>query len=186
MTSTHIRNLVSSWDIKVEEAKEVVSEAEKIRLFLEERSTAHAELPKSKVPVTASELLAPLPSLPPPPKTPPLGGGGHARRRDSFSVDVGASSGHKKRSQSARPSFMETRSTSATHMSLATKTKVEEDIVSSGYVSGPEVGKGAKSGGSSRSSSPRLAPIEEKKDVDRPEKSVSASMDTQRSGEILF
>ncbi|KFH67774.1 hypothetical protein MVEG_06506 [Podila verticillata NRRL 6337] len=179
MTSTHIRNLVSSWDIKVEEAKEVVSEAEKIRLFLEERSTAHAELPKSKVPVTASELLAPLPSLPPPPKTPPLGGGGHARRRESFSVDLGTSSGHKRRSQSARPSLMETRSASATHMSLTTKSKVEEDIFSPGYVSGP------KSGGSSRSSSPRLTPIEEKKDVEQPEKSVSASMDTQRSGEIL-
>ncbi|KAF9198809.1 hypothetical protein BGZ59_004380, partial [Podila verticillata] len=162
-------------------AKEVVSEAEKIRLFLEERSTAHAELPKSKVPVTASELLAPLPSLPPPPKTPPLGGGGHARRRESFSVDLGTSSGHKRRSQSARPSFMETRSASATHMSLTTKSKVEEDIFSPGYVSGP------KSGGSSRSSSPRLTSIEEKKDVEQPEKSVSvsASMDTQRSGEIL-
>lgn len=152
-----------------------MSEAEKIRLFLEERSTAHAELPKSKVPVTASELLAPLPSLPPPPKTPPLSGGSHARRRESFSVDLGASSGHKRRSQSARPSFMETRSASATHMSLATKTKVEEDIVRSRYVSEPEAGNGTRSRGSSRSSSPKLTPIEEKKDVDRPEKTVSVS-----------
>ncbi|KAF9317380.1 hypothetical protein BG003_000837 [Podila horticola] len=187
MTSTHIRNLVSSWDTKVEEAKEVVSEAEKIRLFLEERSTAHAELPKSKVPVTASELLAPLPSLPPPPKTPPLGGG-HARRRDSYSVDLGASSsGHKKRSQSARPAFGETRSASATHMSLVTKTKGEEAVT--GYGSGPEAGKSPKSAGSSRSSSPKLTPIEEKKTgSERPNKVVSASLDsldTQRSGEIL-
>lgn len=174
MTSTHIRNLVSSWDTKVEEAKEVVSEAEKIRLFLEERSTAHAELPKSKVPVTASELLAPLPSLPPPPKTPPLGGG-HARRRDSYSVDLGASSsGHKKRSQSARPAFGETRSASATHMSLVTKTKGEEAVT--GYGSGPEAGKSPKSAGSSRSSSPKLTPIEEKKTgSERPNKVVSVS-----------
>ncbi|KAG0350600.1 hypothetical protein BG005_009851 [Podila minutissima] len=187
MTSTHIRNLVSSWDIKVEEAREVVSEAEKIRLFLEERSTAHAELPKSKVPVTASELLAPLPSLPPPPKTPPLGGGGHARRRDSYSVDLGVSaSGHKKRSQSARPALGETRSASATHMILATKVKEDEAVT--GYTSGPEAGKSSKSG-SSRSSSPKLTPIEEKKTgLDRPEKTVSASLDTlntERSGEIL-
>ncbi|KAG0018119.1 hypothetical protein BGZ80_007538 [Entomortierella chlamydospora] len=70
MTSTHIRNLVSSWDHKVEEAKEITTEAEQIRQFLEQRSTAHAELPKfSKVPLTGSELLKPLPSLPPPPLT---------------------------------------------------------------------------------------------------------------------
>ncbi|KAG0273453.1 hypothetical protein BGZ95_010738 [Linnemannia exigua] len=67
MTSAHIRNLVSSWDIKVEEAKELTSEAEKIRLFLEERSTAHAEMPKPKHAPTAEELLRPLPALPPPP-----------------------------------------------------------------------------------------------------------------------
>ncbi|KAG0077847.1 hypothetical protein BGZ92_001744 [Podila epicladia] len=187
MTSTHIRNLVSSWDIKVEEAREVVSEAEKIRLFLEERSTAHAELPKSKVPVTASELLAPLPSLPPPPKTPPLGGRGHARRRDSYSVDLGASaSGHKKRSQSARPAFGETKSASATYMSLATKTKDEEAVT--GYTSGSEAGRSSKSS-SSRSSSPKLTPIEEKKTgLDRPKTTVSASLETlntERSGEIL-
>ncbi|KAG0029880.1 hypothetical protein BGZ81_003317 [Podila clonocystis] len=185
MTSTHIRNLVSSWDIKVEEAREVVSEAEKIRLFLEERSTAHAELPKSKVPVTASELLAPLPSLPPPPKTPPLGGGGHARRRESYSVDLGASaSGNKKRSQSARPALGETRSASATHISLATKTK-EEGEAETGYTSGPETAKISKSG-SSRSSSPRLTPIEEKTTgLNQPEKVVSASLNAERSGEIL-
>ncbi|KAF9156915.1 hypothetical protein BG015_010850 [Linnemannia schmuckeri] len=67
VTSAHIRNLVSSWDTKVEEAKELTSEAERIRLFLEERSTAHAELPKPKVAPTAEELLRPLPALPPPP-----------------------------------------------------------------------------------------------------------------------
>ncbi|KAF9581538.1 hypothetical protein BGW38_001412 [Lunasporangiospora selenospora] len=67
VTSAHILNLVSSWDTKVEVAREVVSEAEKIKQFLEERSTAHSELPKSKVPITASELLKPLPTLPPPP-----------------------------------------------------------------------------------------------------------------------
>lgn len=59
--------MVSSWDTKVEEAKELTSEAERIRLFLEERSTAHAELPKPKVAPTAEELLRPLPALPPPP-----------------------------------------------------------------------------------------------------------------------
>ena len=67
VTSAHIRNLVSSWDTKVEEAKELTSEAERIRLFLEERSTAHAEMPKPKVAPTAEELLRPLPALPPPP-----------------------------------------------------------------------------------------------------------------------
>ncbi|KAG0367124.1 hypothetical protein BC939DRAFT_501587 [Gamsiella multidivaricata] len=72
LTSAHIRNLVSSWDHKVEEAKEITSEAEQIRQFLEERSTAHAELPKfSKVPLSGSELLKPLPSLPAPPLTMP-------------------------------------------------------------------------------------------------------------------
>ncbi|KAF9134958.1 hypothetical protein BGW39_005255 [Mortierella sp. 14UC] len=67
VTSAHIRNLVSSWDTKVEEAKELTSEAEKIRLFLEERSTAHADMPKPKHAPTAEELLRPLPALPPPP-----------------------------------------------------------------------------------------------------------------------
>ncbi|KAF9106504.1 hypothetical protein BGX29_009316 [Mortierella sp. GBA35] len=67
VTSAHIRNLVSSWDTKVEEAKELTSEAERIRLFLEERSTAHAEMPKPKHAPTAEELLRPLPALPPPP-----------------------------------------------------------------------------------------------------------------------
>ncbi|KAG0287574.1 hypothetical protein BGZ96_008500 [Linnemannia gamsii] len=67
VTSAHIRNLVSSWDTKVEVAKELTSEAERIRLFLEERSTAHAEMPKPKVALTAEELLRPLPALPPPP-----------------------------------------------------------------------------------------------------------------------
>ncbi|KAF9545012.1 hypothetical protein EC957_011509 [Mortierella hygrophila] len=67
VTSAHIRNLVSSWDTKVEVAKELTSEAERIRLFLEERSTAHAEMPKPKVAPTAEELLRPLPALPPPP-----------------------------------------------------------------------------------------------------------------------
>ncbi|KAF9951702.1 hypothetical protein BGZ70_000888 [Mortierella alpina] len=69
VTSSHIRNLVSSWDHKVEEAKETTTEAERIRQFLEERSSAHAEMPKPKVPLTATDLLAPLPSLPPPPPT---------------------------------------------------------------------------------------------------------------------
>ena len=67
MTSAHIQNLVSSWDHKVEEAKETTSEAERIRQFLEMRSAAHAEMPKPRKPLTASELLAPLPPLPPPP-----------------------------------------------------------------------------------------------------------------------
>ncbi|KAF9357459.1 hypothetical protein BGX26_003695 [Mortierella sp. AD094] len=90
MTSAHIRNLVSSWDHKVEEAKEITTEAEQIRQFLEQRGTAHAELPKfSKVPLTGSELLKPLPSLPPPPPTSgnkvPKRVGGHAKAASSSS-----------------------------------------------------------------------------------------------------
>ncbi|KAG0246019.1 hypothetical protein BGX31_004898 [Mortierella sp. GBA43] len=70
VTSSHIRNLVSGWDHKVEEAKEITSEAEQIRLFLEQRSSAHAELPKHpKVPLTTAEILKQLPSLPAPPPT---------------------------------------------------------------------------------------------------------------------
>ncbi|KAG0006691.1 hypothetical protein BGZ65_005103 [Modicella reniformis] len=99
VTSSHIRNLVSSWDHKVEEAKEITSEAEQIRLFLEERSAAHAELPKfSKVPLRGSELLQPLPSLPPPPPSTELNGvkktprvGGHTKATRSLSEDVTSS-----------------------------------------------------------------------------------------------
>ncbi|KAF9209788.1 hypothetical protein BGZ49_000975 [Haplosporangium sp. Z 27] len=90
LTSTHIRNLVSSWDHKVEEAKEITSEAEQIRQFLEQRSTAQAELPKfSKVQLSGSELLKPLPSLPPPPPTngnkAPKQVGGHTKAASSAS-----------------------------------------------------------------------------------------------------
>ncbi|KAF9924952.1 hypothetical protein FBU30_005226, partial [Linnemannia zychae] len=67
VTSAHIRNLVSSWDTKVEEARELTAEAERIRLFLEEHSSAHTEMPKPKHAPTAEELLRPLPALPPPP-----------------------------------------------------------------------------------------------------------------------
>ncbi|KAG0211314.1 hypothetical protein BGX28_008137 [Mortierella sp. GBA30] len=101
VTSSHIRNLVSSWDHKVEEAREMTSEAERIRQFLEERSTAHAELPKPKVPLTANELLGPLPSLPPPPPTTEIkikrsrsrhGGGGHRKGVSSSSTSSSSSS----------------------------------------------------------------------------------------------
>ncbi|KAF9436279.1 hypothetical protein BGZ76_004377 [Entomortierella beljakovae] len=92
MTSAHIRNLVSSWDHKVEEAKEITTEAEQVRQFLEQRSAAHAELPKfSKVQLSGSELLKPLPSLPPPP---PVTNTGKAPKR------VG---GHSKAASTASP-----------------------------------------------------------------------------------
>ncbi|KAG0379819.1 hypothetical protein BGX24_011592, partial [Mortierella sp. AD032] len=101
MTSAHIRNLVSSWDIKVEEAKELTSEAEKIRLFLEERSTAHAEMPKPKHAPTAEELLRPLPALPPPPSPSELhqllaNGGVGAGSSTSHSDAVGGSVGRRR------------------------------------------------------------------------------------------
>lgn len=72
----------------MEEAKETTSEAERIRQFLEERSTAHAQLPKPKTPLTASELLAPLPPLPPPPHM----GEGEGMRRNGGRHVKGASS----------------------------------------------------------------------------------------------
>ncbi|KAF8930318.1 hypothetical protein BGZ58_008325 [Dissophora ornata] len=98
LTSTHIRNLVSSWDHKVEEAKEITSEAEQIRQFLETRSTAHAELPKfSKVLLSGSELLKPLPSLPPPP---PSTGEVLGQSRKAVPSRVG---GHSKAASSASP-----------------------------------------------------------------------------------
>lgn len=100
MTSAHIQSLVSSWDHKVEEAKETTSEAERIRQFLEARSTAHAEMPKPKTPLTASELLAPLPPLPPPPpmteqslgETMRRKGGRHVKGASSASVSSLSSS----------------------------------------------------------------------------------------------
>ncbi|KAG0348872.1 hypothetical protein BG004_003916, partial [Podila humilis] len=158
MTSEHIRNLVSSWDIKVEEAKEVISEAEKIKQFLEQRSTAHAALPKGKVPVTASELLAPLPSLPPPPPltqaatTTPLTGASHGLRRhgrrrgESYSVDLSKKSGNQSTAKRPiRPLLKETRSASSTQMTVGDMiiedTDANDSGSASGYASGPELTK---------------------------------------------
>ncbi|KAF9957944.1 hypothetical protein BGZ72_001116 [Mortierella alpina] len=102
VTSSHIRNLVSSWDHKVEEAKETTTEAERIRQFLEERSTAHAEMPKPKVPLTATDLLAPLPSLPPPPPTSEFK---TRARHGSRAGGAGGGAGHTKGASSAAAAY---------------------------------------------------------------------------------
>ncbi|KAF9194100.1 hypothetical protein BGZ51_001079 [Haplosporangium sp. Z 767] len=160
MTSAHIRNLVSSWDHKVEEARETTTEAERIRQFLEERSTAHAELPKPKVPVTASELLRPLPSLPPPPPTTEIHLGSINKSGTSPRGRSRAYSNHVKGSSSlpvySTPKYdAQTMAPSASAAAAAAeeekkkqeaKVKVEEKSISTGensedagYVSGPEL-----------------------------------------------
>ncbi|KAF9359911.1 hypothetical protein BGX34_008083 [Mortierella sp. NVP85] len=105
VTSSHIRNLVSSWDHKVEVAKEITQEAEQVRLFLEERSSAHVEMPKVfKKPIPGDEFLKPLPALPAPPpaelirKTSRRAGG---RARSATHTNPYASSGHGSSSSSS-------------------------------------------------------------------------------------
>ncbi|CAO3572773.1 unnamed protein product [Mortierella alpina] len=173
VTSSHIRNLVSSWDHKVEEAKETTTEAERIRQFLEERSSAHAEMPKPKVPLTATDLLAPLPSLPPPPPTSEFktrarhgsrvggGGGGHITGASSAAV---AYSTQTLKSGLLSPSAAETlkdckdaqttgpvtdtTSTTTTPMkrlSRSASKKILGDTNETGYVSGPELGGSRRS-----------------------------------------
>ncbi|KAK3816630.1 MAG: hypothetical protein J3Q66DRAFT_343029 [Benniella sp.] len=106
VTSSHIRNLVSSWDHKVEVAKEITQEAEQVRLFLEERSSAHVEMPKVfKKPIPGDEFLKPLPALPAPPpgelirKNSRRAGGG--RTRSATHTNPYASSGHGSSSSSS-------------------------------------------------------------------------------------
>ena len=93
----------------MEVAKEITQEAEQVRLFLEERSTAHVEMPKVfKKPIPGDEFLKPLPALPAPPpgelirKTSRRAGGGRAR--SATHTNPYASSGHGSSSSSSSSS----------------------------------------------------------------------------------
>ncbi|GJJ74283.1 hypothetical protein EMPS_06641 [Entomortierella parvispora] len=179
VTSAHIQNLVSSWDHKVEEAKETTTEAEKIRLFLEARSTAHAELPKPKTPLTASELLAPLPPLPPPPpmSEQTLGegmrrkGGRHVKGASSASVSstssrFGSTSGYSILSASA----------------LSSSSKSPSSTSSSPTMSDASVAKSALVRQSSRSKSKPKIQIEGQEDDLETKESGSGSGPTSPLG----
>ncbi|KAG0292700.1 hypothetical protein BGZ98_002485 [Dissophora globulifera] len=201
LTSAHIRNLVSSWDHKVEEAKEITSEAEQIRQFLEERSAAHAELPKfSKVQLSGSELLKPLPSLPPPPPSSALGQkqkksvpqrvDGHAKSASSASPYM---SGHSAGSSSSLSSSSST-SVASTSLPPVKAISSEEEAQAQDATADPPVilvedDKMASTSMTTTSSEDKAATEDgsqgqESKLLSKP--ALSAEMlDTKRSGEVL-
>ncbi|KAG0046116.1 hypothetical protein BGZ83_008696 [Gryganskiella cystojenkinii] len=199
VTSTHIQNLVSSWDHKVEEAKETTTEAERIRQFLEERSTAHAELPKPKTPLTASELLAPLPPLPPPPPMNEVegmrrNGGRHVKGASSASISSKyGSSGYsilsasslsssttppRADSPAAKSKPMSAKRLSRSGSKLKSTTDGKQEDNAYGYYSGPELEQYKEL------SSPIKSSVEKKT---KPKKALDSQdmVDTKRSGALL-
>ncbi|KAG0254986.1 hypothetical protein BG011_005405 [Mortierella polycephala] len=163
MTSAHIRNLVSSWDHKVEEARETTSEAERIRQFLEERSTAHAELPKPKVPLTASELLRPLPSLPLPPPTTEIHLGSIGKSGTSPRGRSRAYSNHVKGSSSlpvySIPVY-DAQAMAPSASAAAEEEKKKQEAKMEVEVEGKSIGAGEDNEGTGHVSGPELKEIE--------------------------
>ncbi|KAG0228049.1 hypothetical protein BGW42_002467 [Actinomortierella wolfii] len=119
LTSSHIKNLVSSWDTKVEAANQTTLEAERSRKFLEERSHARAELPKF---LGMNPLIQP-PAMPAPP---PSAGSESASSGGKVSTARKNAAGVSTRTRHASLSAPSSRASSPVEKTLAPPKKEEE------------------------------------------------------------